>query len=165
MSRDNNPRIGHGYDRHRLEAGHKFILGGVEIDSEIGCVAHSDGDVLAHALADALLGSIGQPDIGQLYPNDDPKWQGADSSKFVKDAFQRVFDAGYVLGNVDITILLEQPKIAKYKKTIRDNIAYWLTCESGKVNVKGKTGEGVGPIGRSEAVDCHVVVMIVQINW
>jgi 2-C-methyl-D-erythritol 2,4-cyclodiphosphate synthase len=165
MSRDNNPIIGHGYDRHRLEAGHKLILGGVEIDFDKGCDAHSDGDVLAHALTDALLGSIGQPDIGQLYPNDDPKWKDADSSKFVKDAFQRVFEAGYVVGNIDITVLLEQPKLVKYKKKMRENVAYWLTCQPVKINIKGKTGEGVGPIGRGEAIDCHAVILMVRIDW
>lgn len=165
MSKDLTPRIGHGYDRHRLVEGKKLILGGIEIKWDKGCDAHSDGDVVAHALTDALLGAIGHPDIGQSYPNDDPEWKDADSSKFVKDAFQRVFDAGYLVSNVDITVLLEGPKVSKYKRKMRENIAYWLTCENTKVNIKGKTGEGVGPVGRGELVECHAVILLVRIDW
>ncbi len=159
------PRIGHGYDLHRLEPERKLILGGVEIESDKGCAAHSDGDVVLHALTDALLGAIGQADIGELFPNDDPKWKDASSDQFVKETFQRVFDAGYVVGNADITVLLEQPKLSPYKKKMREKISYLLTCDINKVNIKGKSGEGIGPVGRGEAVESHAVVLLVQIDW
>ena len=163
--KDTNPRIGHGYDVHRLTLGRKLILGGIEIESDRGCVAHSDGDVVCHAVADALLGAIGKPDIGQRFPDTDPKWKDAASSEFVKDAFNEVFDFGFVIGNIDVTVLAQEPKISRHKKKMCGSLSRMLTCDAIRVNIKGKTGEELDAIGRGEAIACHAVVLLVRADW
>lgn len=152
--------LGHGFDLHRLEPGRKLVIGGVQFDHDCGCVAHSDGDVLYHAVTDAILGALGQDDIGQLFPDDDPKWRGADSSIFVEEAAWRMSEAGYAIGNLDATVILTRPRVSTYKSDIRRNLSNLLNCQPSQVNVKGKTHEQVGPLGRDEAVACHVVVLL-----
>lgn len=159
-------RIGHGFDLHRLEpvapagAGRPFILGGVGIEHPLGPVGHSDGDAVLHAVTDALLGAIGAPDIGQLFPDTDPAHDGQDSAVFLAAACERIAAAGWRVGNLDITIVCERPKIGPHKEPMRANIARLLGCDIGQVNVKGKTHEMVDAIGAGEAVAVHVVVLL-----
>ncbi len=153
-------RIGHGFDLHRLEPGHDLIVGGVKLDHDRGCDAHSDGDVVYHAVTDAVLGALGQDDIGQLFPDNDPKWKGADSRVFVEAAAQRMRDAGYTIGNIDITVVLQRPKLSPHKDTIKASLASLLGCDVSQVNVKGKTHEKVDALGENRAIACHVVVLL-----
>jgi 2-C-methyl-D-erythritol 2,4-cyclodiphosphate synthase len=157
-----NNCLGHGFDLHRLESGRKLVIGGVPFDHDRGCVGHSDGDVLYHAATDAILGALGQDDIGQLFPDNDPKWRDADSSIFVAEAARRMTAAGYAIGNLDATVILTRPKVSTYKSDIRRNLSNLLSCSPSQVNVKGKTHEQVGALGRDEAVACHVVVLLIR---
>jgi 2-C-methyl-D-erythritol 2,4-cyclodiphosphate synthase len=162
----NRIRIGHGYDLHRLAVrapageGRVFVLGGVEIEHDRGPVAHSDGDALFHAVTDALLGAIGEPDIGQLFPDDDPRHESADSMVFLEEAIERVRGRGYLVVNLDVTVVCERPKLSGYKDIMKTNLAAGLGVETSKVNIKGKTHEGVDAIGRGEAVEVHCVVLL-----
>lgn len=159
-------RIGHGYDLHRLEfrppagKGGPFVLGGVTLESDRGPIAHSDGDALFHAVTDALLGAIGQPDIGQLFPDTDAANAGRDSAVFLREAAARVAKAGYRVGNVDCTVILEKPKLSPHKGAMRANIARVLGVDEARVNVKGKTHEKVDAVGEGRAVEVHVVVLL-----
>ncbi len=153
-------KVGHGFDLHRLEAGLPLIVAGVSLEHDLGCVAHSDGDVVYHAVTDALLGALALGDIGTLFPDDDPRWKGADSRVFVEEAVRRVEDAGYVVGNVDVTVVLERPKLRPHIDTMRANLAGLLGVEVSAVSVKGKTHEKVDAVGRGDAIACHVVAML-----
>lgn len=159
-------RIGHGYDLHRLEPlppigkGRPFVLAGVKLDFEKGPVGHSDGDAVYHAVTDAVLGALCEPDIGELFPDTDPKNEAADSSSFLKTAAQKMRDHGYKIGNLDITIICEQPKIAHVKSEMIKNIASLLDCEPSQVNVKGKTHEKVDAVGEGRAIEVHAVVLL-----
>ena len=159
-------RIGHGYDLHRLEphppegGGRSLVLGGIRFDHPTGPVGHSDGDAVLHAVTDALLGAIGEPDIGQLFPDDDPRHDGQDSAVFLAEAVRRVNDCGFRLGNLDITIICERPKIGPRKDEMLGRIASILGCERDLVNLKGKTHEGVDAVGEGRAVEVHVVVLL-----
>lgn len=161
-------RIGHGYDLHRLEPngedqpGRALVLGGVEIEHDRGPVAHSDGDALLHAVTDALLGAIGAPDIGQLFPDDDPRNESVDSRVFLEAAVTRVREAGYGIANMDATIVCERPKLSPHKGLMRSNLAAGLGIAEDRVNIKGKTHEGVDSIGRNEAIEVHCVVLLEQ---
>ena len=123
-------------------------------------VGHSDGDAVYHALTDALLGAIGEPDIGQLFPDTDLRYEGADSAQFLQAAIDRVKQAGFEVGNVDITVVCEHPKIGPHKATMSANIAGVLGCETNGVNIKGKTHEGVDAIGEGRAIEAHCVVLL-----
>ena len=165
----NNPvfreqRIGIGKDIHRLTEGRRFLLGGVEIPSEKGEEGHSDGDVLAHAVCDALLGASGLGDIGELYPSGDPAWKGADSLELLKDAWRLVKADGWRLLNLDCTVSCETPKILPHRESIRHSLADALEVDSGVVFVKGKTNEGLGPVGSGEAVEALAVCLIETLN-
>ena len=161
-------RIGHGYDLHRLEAvapageGRPFVLAGVRLPHDRGPVGHSDGDAVYHAVTDAILGALAQPDIGQLFPDTDPKYRGADSSLFMDAAAQRMRDAGYAVGNIDVTVICEQPKISPHKAQMIANIARLLGCEVSQVNLKGKTHEKVDAVGEGRAIEVHVVALLVK---
>ena len=154
--------IGHGYDLHRLEPDLPLIVGGVRLEHDHGCAAHSDGDVVYHAVTDAILGALGQDDIGQLFPDNDLRWKGADSRVFVEEAVRRMQDAGYAIGNIDITVILERPKLSPHKATIKQNLANLLGCDTSQVNIKGKTHERVDAVGENRAIACHVVVLLNQ---
>lgn len=154
-------RIGHGFDLHRLEPGHDLVVCGVKLDHDRGCAAHSDGDVVYHAVTDAVLGSLGQEDIGQLFPDDDVAWKDADSAVFVREAAKRMRDAGYAIGNLDITVILERPKLGPHKDAMKQNLADLLGCELSQVNLKAKTHERVDALGENRAIACHVVVLMV----
>lgn len=161
-------RIGHGYDLHRLEpvaprgAGRPFVLAGVGFDHPLGPVGHSDGDAVYHAVTDAVLGALGAADIGQLFPDDDPRHNGADSSRFVEAAARRMRDAGYGLGNLDVTVVCQRPRIAERKGEMIANLARLLGCDAGQVNLKGKTHEEVDAVGEGRAVEVHAVVLLRQ---
>jgi 2-C-methyl-D-erythritol 2,4-cyclodiphosphate synthase len=149
-----------GYDLHRLEAGRRLVLGGVEIPHTHGPVAHSDGDVVLHALTDALLGACGQPDIGELFPDSDPQWREADSRVFVEEAVRRARAEDCFVGNVDCIIHAERPKLTAWKRPIAENIARLLAVASERISVKAKTGEGLGAIGGGEAISATVVILV-----
>lgn len=151
-------RIGIGYDLHRLAPGRPLILGGVRVESPVGADAHSDGDVVLHALTDALLGAAAAGDIGDLFPDTDSAWKNADSSHFVAAAVRRVRDAGLRPAQADIVILLERPKLGSNKEAIRRRVAELLGLDPAAVGVKAKTHEGVDAIGEGRAVACHAVV-------
>ena len=159
-------RVGHGYDLHRLEArppvgsGRPFVLGGVKIEHATGPVAHSDGDVLLHAVTDAILGALGEPDLGHLFSDRDPANDGADSSRFLQEAVRRMRAAGYAIGNIDCTVICETPKIGPRRDEIATNIARLLGCERSRVNVKGKTHERVDAVGEGRAIEVHVAVLL-----
>jgi 2-C-methyl-D-erythritol 2,4-cyclodiphosphate synthase len=153
-------RIGHGYDLHRLEPGRRLIVGGAELAHDRGCEAHSDGDVVYHAVTDAVLGALAQEDIGQLFPDSDQRWHAADSSIFLAEAVRRMHQAGFTMGNLDVTVILEKPKLNHHKRTIRANLARLLDCAEDQVNFKGKTHEGVDALGENRAIACHAVVLL-----
>jgi 2-C-methyl-D-erythritol 2,4-cyclodiphosphate synthase len=161
-------RVGHGYDLHRLEVhppggtGRPFILGGLTFDHPTGPVGHSDGDAVYHAATDAVLGALGEPDIGQLFPDTDPQWKGKDSSVFVLEATRRMNGKGYRIGNMDVTVICEKPKIGPRKAQIAANLARLLECRPDQVNVKGKTHEKVDAVGEGRAVEVHVVALLVR---
>jgi 2-C-methyl-D-erythritol 2,4-cyclodiphosphate synthase len=143
---------GIGYDSHRLGAGRKLILGGVEIPHEAGLEGHSDADVLTHAIIDALLGAAGLGDIGAHFPDTDERWRGADSIGLLGIVVETVIAAGLEIVNVDCTVVMEAPKLAPHRAAIRERLAGELGLASGRVNVKASTGEGVGFVGRGEGV-------------
>jgi 2-C-methyl-D-erythritol 2,4-cyclodiphosphate synthase len=155
-------RVGHGHDTHRLARGRKLILGGVPIEFERGLVGHSDADVLLHAITDGLLGAAGLGDIGEWFPDTDPKWAGADSGELLKAAVREIRKHKWKLVNVDCTISAEQPKLSPHKAAIRKRVAELLEIAVDDVNVKAKTGEGVGPVGRQEAMTADAVVLLVR---
>ncbi len=160
-----NLRIGHGYDLHRLEAaglGRSLVIGGVLFPSDVAAVGHSDADALLHAITDAILGALALPDIGQLFPDTDEKWRGADSGVFLNEALRRATEAGWQVGNVDATVILERPKLGERKEEVRRNIARLLRIEPGRVNVKGKTHERVDAVGEGRAIEAHAVVLLVR---
>jgi 2-C-methyl-D-erythritol 2,4-cyclodiphosphate synthase len=154
------PRIGHGFDLHRLESGRKLIVGGVHIEHDLGAAAHSDGDVVYHAVTDAVLGALGQDDIGQLFPDDKDEWKGADSQVFIAAAAHHMSEAGYQIGNLDVTVILQRPKLSPHKSQIKENLARMLGCDIKQVNLKGKTHESVDAIGEGRAIACHAVVLL-----
>lgn len=166
------PRIGHGYDLHRLEPlgsapspgaqpVRPLILGGVPLSHTHGPVAHSDGDALFHAITDALLGALAEPDIGQLFPDTDPRHDAQDSAVFLQEAARRVASRGYTIANIDATVILERPKLLPHKRAMIDSIARVLNIDASRVNVKGKTHERVDAVGEGRAVEVHCVTLLV----
>ena len=153
-------RIGIGFDIHRLVKGGKLVIGGVEIPSEKGFKAHSDGDIFFHALTDALLGAVGYGDIGQLFPDSLQKWKDADSSIFLKEADRIIKEKGYKIVNIDGYIVLQEPKILPYREKIIKNTAKILNINEEQIFIKGKTYEKVGDIGEGEAGLAEVVVLL-----
>lgn len=153
-------RIGLGYDLHRLEAGRPLIIGGVHIPYELGLVGHSDADVLAHAITDALLGAAALGNIGQHFPDDDPAYKDADSLRLLSAAHELVKNAGYRIINIDSNIVAQQPKLNPHIAAIRENLAACLGMNAGDISVKAKTNETVGPEGRGEAISAQAIVLI-----
>ncbi len=153
-------RVGLGHDTHRLAPGRKFVLGGVTIDFELGPVGHSDADVLLHAITDAILGGAGLGDIGEWFPDDDPQWKGANSATLLAAALTAVRGRGWHIVNLDCTIFAQRPKLMPHKPAIRRRIAELMDIAADTVNIKAKTGEEVGPIGRGEAVAADAIVLL-----
>lgn len=150
-------RIGYGFDSHEFRSGIPLKIGGITLPHDKGLGGHSDGDVLLHAITDALLGAIAAPDIGALFPPSDPKWKGADSVIFLREALKRVHDAGYTLANIDASLILAAPKIGLHSATIRGRVAELLGLQSNCVGLKAKTPEG---LNLDNAAIAHVVVLL-----
>ncbi len=157
-------RVGIGHDTHRLEPGRPLLLGGVRVEHSRGLAGHSDADVVLHAVTDALLGAAGLGDIGDAYPDDDPRWQGADSALFLRETLARLNRDGWRVVNLDVIVFAQEPKLGPVKAAVRANLAGLLGLPQGAVNVKAKTGERVGHIGRAEALACQAVVLIDRSN-
>lgn len=179
-------RIGHGFDIHRMaplkEAGQPVVIGGVVIDhkpqpwvdaegkytdkpgdiyeTELGVVAHSDGDVVYHSIVDAIFGALTLPDIGQVFQDTDPRWKGCDSSKFMEHACETMKKYGYKIGNLDVTLILERPKVASFKPAMKENIIRLLDTTPGRVNIKARTHERVDSVGELRSLSCHVVTTL-----
>ncbi len=153
-------RVGLGQDCHRLAAGRPLILGGVTIEHDRGPLGHSDADVLLHAITDALLGAAGLGDIGEMFPDTDPVHRGADSAELLKTALSAVQTRGWRVENLDCTVAAERPKLSPHKPLIRRRVAELLGVGPEAVNVKAKTGERVGPVGREEAMTAEAVVLL-----
>jgi 2-C-methyl-D-erythritol 2,4-cyclodiphosphate synthase len=150
-------RVGIGFDSHRLAAGRRLVIGGVHVPYELGLDGHSDADVLAHAVIDALLGAAGMGDIGEHFPDTDERWRGADSMALLASVAQGVRADGLEIVNVDCTVVMEAPKLSSHKQAIREGLAGVLALEVGRVNVKASTGEGMGFVGRGEGVAALVL--------
>ena len=153
-------RIGHGYDVHRLVPDRPLILGGVTIPWELGLLGHSDADVLAHAVMDALLGAAGLGDIGRHFPDQDPSYLGADSLKLLDHVMVLLRENGWRVGNVDATILAQKPRLAPYIEQMRENLAIRMGVDSERVNVKATTEEGLGFTGAGEGIAAHAVCLL-----
>ncbi len=153
-------RVGHGFDAHRLVAGRPFILGGVRIPFERGPLGHSDGDALAHALADAILGACNLGDLGRHFPDSDPQWKGADSLRLLEACARMAREAGYELVNVDATVVVEAPKLAPHLDAIRARLAETLRIDSSSVSVKAKTSEGMGYTGDGSGIAAYAVAAL-----
>ncbi|KAL7474550.1 hypothetical protein ACHAW6_000522 [Cyclotella cf. meneghiniana] len=179
-------RIGHGFDIHRMapieEAGQPVVIGGVVIDhddqkwtdkegkytgipnsiysTQLGVIAHSDGDVIFHSIVDAIFGALTLPDIGQVFQDTDPRWRGCDSGKFMEHAYDVMTYYGYKIGNVDVTLILERPKVAGFKPRMKENIVRLLHTTEGRVNIKARTHEKVDSVGELRSLSCHVVVTL-----
>lgn len=152
-------RIGHGYDLHRLQPGGQLILGGITVSNEMSPIAHSDGDVVIHALVDAICGALGAGDIGEHFPDSDPAFEGAASTMFLEKVKRDLEAVGYHVSNVDVTILAERPRLKRFKAEIAANLRRILAAP---VNVKAGTNEGVDAIGRGEAIAAHAVVLLAK---
>ncbi|MCK5269343.1 MAG: 2-C-methyl-D-erythritol 2,4-cyclodiphosphate synthase [Sedimentisphaerales bacterium] len=153
-------RVGQGYDLHRLEPGRKLILAGVTVPFEKGLAGHSDADVVFHAVIDALLGAAALGDIGEHFPDTDPDYKDIDSATLLQLTLEKVRDAGFAPANVDVTIVAEKPKLGNYKPAMRKNLSEQLGLDQAAVNIKAKTNEGLGPIGRGEAVACRAIASL-----
>jgi 2-C-methyl-D-erythritol 2,4-cyclodiphosphate synthase len=157
-------RIGHGFDVHKFGGEGPVIIGGVSVPYEQGLIAHSDGDVALHALCDALLGAIAEGDIGRHFPDTDDKWKGADSRALLRDVYRRVKEKGLVLGNADVTIIAQAPKMAPHIQAMCAAIAEDLETGLDNVNVKATTSERLGFTGRKEGIACEAVVLLVNVS-
>lgn len=155
-------RIGIGYDSHRFQAGRPLILGGVRVPSDRGLIGHSDADAVCHAVTDAVLGAACLGDIGKLFPDNDPRWKDADSIGMLEGAMARVRAAGYRVGNVDLVVICERPKIGPHALAMRERLAGVLGVPPGDISIKGKTNEGVDAIGRGEALAVHAVAILLS---
>lgn len=155
-------RVGVGYDLHRLVENRPLIMGGVEIPNATGLLGHSDADVVLHAITDAILGAAGLPDIGEMFPDTDPAYHNADSKILLATAMEKARDAGFDLGNVDVVIHAEAPKISPYKSEMKIRIADALGCTPKQISLKAKTNEGLGSLGRGDAIACTAVALLVE---
>ncbi len=153
-------RIGHGYDVHRLKEGRKLILGGVEIPYEKGLDGHSDADVLLHAVMDALLGAAAMRDIGVLFPDNDASFKGISSMLLLQEVMRRITEKGYRVGNLDVTVLAQRPKLKDHIPQMKENLAAMLQLDADRVNVKATTEEGLGFTGSGEGMACHAVCLL-----
>ena len=155
-------RVGIGYDSHRFAPGRPLVLGGVRIESDVGLAGHSDADAICHAITDAVLGAAGLGDIGEMFPDTDPANKGRDSIEMLAAAIERVTGAGYTVGNVDVSVIAETPRLAPQRDRIRTRLAAALGVDSSVVSVKGKSNEGMGWIGRREGLACIAVATLIR---
>ena len=157
-----NIRIGNGYDIHQLAEGRPLILGGINIPYKLGLLGHSDADVLTHSIMDALLGALSLGDIGHYFPPSDPKWKGADSMILLEQVLKIIQSQGWKIGNIDSTIVAEQPKVKPHLKSMRDALAQTLAIEIDQISIKATTNERLGPVGRQEGICAYAVVLLVK---
>jgi 2-C-methyl-D-erythritol 2,4-cyclodiphosphate synthase len=157
-------RVGHGFDAHRLVEGRRLLLGGVDVPFERGSLGHSDADVLAHALSDALLGAAALGDLGAYFPDTDDRWEGADSMDLLARCAAEVARAGYRIENVDATIVLQRPKLAPYLQQMRENVARRLGISAGRTSVKAKTSEGMGYTGDGSGIAAYAIAALTEAN-
>lgn len=157
-------RVGHGFDAHRLVTGRPFILGGVTIPYEKGPLGHSDADVLAHALSDAILGACALGDLGRHFPDSDRRWKDADSMRLLEACAGLARDAGYELGNLDATVIVQAPRLSPHLEAVRESVAQALRIESDAVSVTAKTSEGMGYTGDGTGIAAHAVALLVRRN-
>ena len=157
-------RIGIGYDIHRLVAGRKLFIGGLEIPYIKGLLGHSDGDVLLHAICDALLGAVAEGDIGQHFPDSEPRYTGIASAELLIKVYEMVKNKGYEVNNIDTVVIAQEPALADFKSAIRQSIAKILGIKPDHVSIKAKTNEGLGEVGRKEAIVSYAVVMISKMS-
>ena len=157
-------RIGHGYDVHRLVEGRDLILGGVKIDYDKGLLGHSDADVLLHAVSDALLGAAGLGDIGRHFPDTDPKYKGADSLELLREVYRKVSEKGFRVGNIDVTMIAQKPKLKDFIPQMQENIAAAVGVTPDQVNVKATTEEKLGFTGSGEGMSCHAVCLLEEMK-
>ena len=155
-------RVGIGYDVHRLAQERRLVLGGVEIPYPLGLAGHSDADVLIHAMMDALLGAIGQGDIGKHFPDSDQRYRGISSLRLLERVMQLVRDSGYVVGNLDAVVIAQKPKLAKYFPEMRRILAQTMGCDESQINLKATTEEGLGFTGREEGIAASAVCLLVE---
>ncbi len=155
-------RVGIGYDVHRLAQGRRLVLGGVEIPYPLGLAGHSDADVLVHAMMDALLGAIGQGDIGKHFPDSDQRYQGISSLRLLERVMQMVREAGYVVGNLDAVVIAQKPKLAKHFPNMIRILAQTMGCDENQINLKATTEEGLGFTGREEGIAASAVCLLVE---
>lgn len=153
-------RVGHGFDAHRLVEGRALVLGGVLVPFERGALGHSDADVLAHAISDALLGAAALGDLGARFPDSDPRWKNADSMELLAACVRDVREAGYAVGNVDATIVVERPKLASFFTAMCENVALRLGVDAACVSIKAKTSEGMGYTGDGSGIACYAVALL-----
>ena len=159
---DAPPRVGIGYDSHRYALGRPLTLGGILIPSEIGLIGHSDADAVSHAITDAILGAAGLGDIGDMFPDNDPANKDRDSVEMLKAAVERVAEGGFRVGQVDVTVIAETPRLSPHREKMRARLAIALGIDSSSVSVKGKTNEGMGWIGRKEGLACIAVATLTR---
>ncbi|MFN8428404.1 MAG: 2-C-methyl-D-erythritol 2,4-cyclodiphosphate synthase [Spirosomataceae bacterium] len=155
-----NIRIGHGYDVHQLAEGYELSLGGIKIPHTVGSMGHSDADVLLHAICDALLGALSLGDIGKHFKNTDPQWRGMDSKVFLTKVTEMIGEKGYRVGNIDSTLILEEPKIGKYIPEMKIAIAQCCNIEPDDVSIKATTSETMGFVGKKEGLEAHAVCLV-----
>lgn len=157
-------RVGIGYDIHRLAQGRKLVLGGVTLEHGRGLLGHSDADVLIHAICDAILGACALGDIGSHFPDDDPRYSGADSTELLGEVCRMMREAGCEIGNIDCTVMAEEPRIAPHIKRMRQRLADTLSTDISRVSVKATRGEGIGPVGKNEAIAAIAIVALEEIT-
>lgn len=153
-------RAGFGYDSHRFQAGRRLVLGGVEVPHDAGLAGHSDADAVIHAVIDAVLGAAGLGDIGSHFPDTDERWRGADSTALLAEVVREVHAAGWTVGNVDVTVICERPRIGPHAAAMRSRLAGLLGVGTGAVSVKGKTNEGMDAVGSGAGVEVHAVCIL-----
>ena len=158
-----NYRIGHGYDVHRLEAGEKFVIGGIEIDHDKGAVGHSDADVVIHVICDSILGALGEGDIGKHFPDTEEKYRGADSKELLAEVMKILKEKSFKINNVDVTVLLEKPKLRDHVEDMIETLSGVMEISNDKLSIKATTTEGLGFVGRQEGVAAHCVTLIKKI--
>tara|TARA_Y100000748_G_scaffold36453_1_gene27015 strand:- start:239 stop:727 length:489 start_codon:yes stop_codon:yes gene_type:complete len=158
-----NYRIGHGYDVHRLEAGEKFVIGGIDIDHDKGAVGHSDADVVIHVICDSILGALGEGDIGKHFPDTDEKYRGVDSKELLAEVMKILKEKNFKINNVDVTVLLEKPKLRDHIEDMIETLSGVMEISNDKLSIKATTTEGLGFVGRQEGVAAHCVTLIKKI--
>jgi len=158
-----NIRIGNGYDIHQLVPDRPLILGGVKIPHSLGLLGHSDADVLTHAIMDALLGALSLGDIGHYFPPSDPKWEGADSIMLLAQVLSIIQAQGWLIGNIDSTIVAEQPKLKPHLKSMRSSLAKAMAIDLDQISIKATTNEKLGPVGREEGICAYAIALLVRI--